>query len=886
MTWFQLDVKTTFDKLNTSVEGLKSEETERRLKVYGPNKIAEEKGFKRIEIVINQFKNPLIYILIIAALITIILHEYIDAGVIITVVILNAVVGYIQEYKAEQSAKALKKLMVIKARVIRNSKEMDINSEDLVPGDIVLLASGSRVPADLRLFRSFELKIDESMLTGESVPAEKVSLILKENSLSLGDQRNIAFMGTFVVFGRGRGVVVNTGSNTTLGKIAKEVKEIGYVKTPLQEKFDRFAKIIGLIVLIASISLFVTGLLMGESIKDMFMVAVAAAVATIPEGLPIVVTVAMAIGVARMTRKHAILPNLPAVETLGSTTVICSDKTGTLTKNEMTVRLVYDGRHRYEVKGTGYEPKGEILHGGLTVGEDKIEQLKQVLRIGLLCNESTLTIKNDHYSIEGDPTEGALIVSAIKGNLNPDEEKKNFQLISSIPFESDRAYMATLHKHGDKKVIFIKGSLEKIIQMCTECMVGNKSKLDKIQTEAHEYATEGLRVLAFAYKYAPLELEELTANDVEHGLIFVGLQGMIDPPRPEVINAVQRCKNAGIRVVMITGDHAITAVTIAKKLGIVNSESEVLKGKDLDVMSDEELYKKVKMVSIYARVSPHQKHRIVQQLVNHGEVVAVTGDGVNDAPALKAAHIGVSMGKTGTDVAKEASDMILADDNFATIVSAVEEGRVVYDNIRKVVFFLIPTGIAAILSIIMTMILGLPIPYVAAQLLWINLVTNGLQDVALAFEPGEKDILKRPPRDSNEGIMSRTLIRRTIIVASLISIGVVFNFNYAINSGASLEHARAVAVTTMVFFQFFQAWNSRSEKRSVFKMNPKSNPILLFSLIAAFFAQLAFLYVPVFQIIFRTVALSAGEWLNIIAISSTVIIVVEIDKWLIRNKKK
>jgi Ca2+-transporting ATPase len=894
MNWYQLSVKEIFEHLKTSELGLTEEEVKQRLKKYGPNKIAEEEKISKLKILLHQFTSPLIYILLIAGVVTILLKEYIDSGVIFAVVILNAIIGFVQEYKAEKSVRALKKMVVPKARVIRDGKEKEVNSEELVPGDIVLLASGMKVPADIRLIHTIELKIDESMLTGESVPVEKITTPIKQENLPPGDQKNMAFMGTIVVSGRAKGVVVETGERTILGKIAEEVKELTGVRAPLQDKIESFAKTIAFIVLGASVVLFLVGLLIGESAKDMFMTVVGAAVATVPEGLPIAVTVALAVGVVRMARQNAIIRKLTAVETLGSITVIGSDKTGTLTKNEMTVKLAYDGEHIYEFTGSGYDPSGEVLCEGISLKnlDPKLKaNLYTLLRIGLLCNETDIYEEDGFYKVNGDPTEGALIVSAMKAGLNKEEEKEKYPQIAIIPFESERGYMATLHRHKGKKYIFVKGAPEKIIDMCSKDMYGNEIneiKRKEILHVASNFAKEGLRVLAFAFKEADHELEELTCKDVEcpgiaSNLIFAGLQGMIDPPRPEVKEAIEVCKKAGIRVVMITGDHAITAKAIAQKLGIVDEKAEVLTGRELEGMTDEELFEKVKTVNVYARVSPQHKLRITQALVKHGEIVAVTGDGVNDAPALKAAHVGVAMGRTGTDVAKEAADMILADDNFATIVSAVKEGRIVFDNIRKVTFFLIPTGVAAILSILVAVIMGTPIPYVPAQLLWINLVTNGLQDVALAFEPGEKEIMERPPRDPKEPIMSRLLWERTVIVGLLISVGVVYNFQLALNEGASLEKARTVAVTTMVFFQFFQAWNSRSELQSIFKINPFSNPLLFFSLIAAFFAQLSFIYVPTLQWIFRTEPITMSEWLQILMVSATVVLVVEIDKWIRRR---
>ncbi len=958
MHWYQRKVDQVFADLNTSEHGLTDSEVKERLQKFGLNKLAEEEKISRLKILLHQFKSPLIYILLIAAIVTTFLQEYKDTGVIAAVLLLNALIGYIQEVKAEKQVRALKKMVVAKARVLRDGKEVEINGEEVVPGDIVLLASGGRVPADVRLIKTIELRVDESMLTGESIPAEKMSAIIAEDNLTPGDQRNMGFLGTVVVNGRAKGIVVATGPRTVLGHIARDVQEIIGIKAPLQEKIDRFAHAIGIIVLVAVTLLFLIGILVGESAKDMFMTAVAAAVAAIPEGLPIVVTITLAIGVARMAKRNAIIRKLPAVETLGSTTVICSDKTGTLTRNEMTVRLAYDGRATYAITGTGYEPKGKIFEEGRQIHAEADPHLTMMFRIGLLCNESDIYAEEDHYRVDGDPTEGALIVSAMKAGLNPEEERDAYPQLAIIPFESERGYMATLHQHGDKKYIFVKGAPEKLLDICSECRFEAWEDVPKV---ANHFAREGLRVLAMAYKEVPADQTELTMADLQTGLILAGLQGMMDPPRDEAIEAVAGCKKAGIRVVMITGDHAVTAEAIAKKLGIEEEEEvvedlatkpveamtdeelftltgvvanvlaqrsglsgqasetltgkhvqamsdmelfafvkevlaslvkragpegavrKVLIGQELETMSDAALYHLVQKVSVYARVAPQHKLRIVQQLLRHGEIVAVTGDGVNDAPALKAAHIGVAMGKTGTDVAKEASDMVIADDNFASIYRAVELGRVVFDNVRKVTFFLIPTGIAAIISILATVMLGLPLPYLPAQLLWINLVANGLQDVALAFEPGEKDVLARPPHHPKEGIMSRLLIERTILVALLISAGVIYEFIHALNQGMSLEKARTIAVTTMVFFQFFQAWNSRSELHSLFSMNPLGNPFLFFGTIAAFLAQLAAIYVPAMQWIFRMEPIVAMEWLRIGLMSLTVVIAVEIDKWLRRR---
>jgi Ca2+-transporting ATPase len=884
MDYYQLDTQEVLGHFRTSASGLTEGEAQERLRQYGPNKLSEEERVSRIKIFLRQFMSPLIYILLLAAVITAFLKEYIDTGVILAVLILNAIIGTIQEYRAAESVRALKKLIVPKAKAWRDGREKEIDSERLVPGDIVSLTSGSRVPADIRLLTTVELRIDESMLTGESVPAEKISQPLSENNLPPGDQRNLAFMGTIVVSGRGKGVVVGTSTQTVLGGIAREVREAEVGKAPLEEKFHRFSARIGLVVLGASALLLAIGVIVGETVKEMFMTAVAAAVATVPEGLPVVLTIALAVGIRRMAKRNAVIRNLTAVETLGSTTVICTDKTGTLTKNEMTVRVVYDGEHVFNFTGSGYDPRGEILHEWVPVSEKERKNLFMCLRIGLLCNESSIYEEGGEYHVNGDPTEGALLVSAMKGGLNPEAERSIYPQVAIIPFESERGYMATLHRHGEKKWIFVKGALEKVLELCTTCAATDALRTQDILSTAQRFAGEGMRVLAMAYKEAPEDLQELHPMDVEGNLTLAGVKGLIDPPRPEAVQAVKGCQEAGIRVVMITGDHPTTAMAIGRMLGIAQDEAGVLTGKEIEGMSSEELYARVDEISIYARVAPHHKLRITQQLMKQGKIVAVTGDGVNDAPALKAAHIGVAMGKKGTDVAKEAADMVITDDNFATIFSAVEEGRVVFDNIRKVIFFLIPTGVAAIGSILGSVIMGVPIPYTPSQLLWINLVTNGFQVLALTFEPGEKGVAKRPPRDPREGIMSRLLIERTVMVGLLISVGVVYNFINALQEGVSLEKARTIAVTTMVFFQFFQSWNSRSERESIFRLSPFSNPLLAYGLAASILAQLASIYVPVLHWVFKTEPLSGSEWLRVAAISLTVIWIVEIDKWVRRQK--
>ncbi|MDA3788193.1 MAG: HAD-IC family P-type ATPase [Desulfobacula sp.] len=886
ISWYKLEAKEAFDKLQTTGNGLLQDTAQKRLLEYGPNVFARKDKVSKIKIFLHQFYSPLIFILLVAAIVTIFLHEYIDTGVILAVVILNAIIGYVQEFKAEESMRALENMVLPMAKVIRDGKEKEIKSEDLVPGDIVLLTSGVRIPADIRLFKTIELKVDEAALTGESVPAEKITTAVSSNNLTPGDQKNMGFMGTIVVSGRGRGVVVETGNNTILGQIAKDVETVVSSKTPLQNKLEKFAKLIAVIVIGFSVLVLGVGISMGIKFSEIFMIAVATSVSAIPEGLPVAVTIAMSIGISRMSRRNAIVRKLSAIETLGSTTVICSDKTGTLTKNEMTVKMIFNCHRIYDVKGSGYTPSGEIFLDKQPITAKNDNCLDSILRIGLLCNESMLIEENSSFRVDGDPTEGALIVSAIKGGLDIENEKILYPQKSILPFESERGFMATLHSNQKGRAsLFLKGSPEKILEMCEDSLVKTPFDREEIVRTANFFASEGLRVLGMAYKDIDDATIEIESSKLGKGFIFAGLQGLIDPPRPEAVKAVEECKTAGIRTIMITGDHAITAVAISKKLGIGDDTGyAVCTGKEIEEMNETQIGEKARNTSIFARVSPQHKLMITRQLVNQGEVVAVTGDGVNDAPALKMAHIGIAMGRTGTDVAKEASDMILTDDNFATIVGAVEEGRVVYDNIKKVVLFLVSCGLGELIAILVTITMGLPIPYIAAQILWLNLVTNGFQDIALVFEPAEKGIMKRKPRNPKESIMSPLLIQRSLLMGIVMALGTLFVFITRLEAGVSLENARTAALTTMVFFQFYQALNCRSETESIFKMSLVNNPFLLVSLCAAFFAQLAVIYVPALQWIFRTEAISFMGWVEILSVTITIVIAVEADKW-IRQKK-
>jgi Ca2+-transporting ATPase len=779
---------------------------------------------------------------------------------------------------------------VPKARVLRDGEEAEVDSASLVPGDVVVLISGDKVPADLRLLAAKELRVDEAMLTGESLPVTKKADAISEEGLTPGDQVNMAFMGTVVVNGRGRGLVAATGLHTLLGQIAENVRGVSLTKTPLQERFEKFAKRLGLVVLGLCVLLFGVGFALGMEKFELFMTAVAMSVAMIPEGLPVVVTITLAIGVSRMAKRHAIIRKLHAVETLGCTTVICSDKTGTLTRNEMTVKAIYDGHDDYEVSGSGYEPVGEIRHGDLEAGPVIINpgsNLEMALRIGLLCNESTLVEENGSFTVKGDPTEGALIVSALKAGLDLEKERREYPQVSIIPFESERGYMATLHEHDGEKLVFLKGAPEKLLHICSLELSPEECRMPDLLRASEEYGRRGLRVLALGWKQVSPHLAHRNELDEEmtHGVKFAGLQAIIDPPRSEAVQAVADLSGAGIRTVMITGDHAITALAIAESLGIGGRDPHVLTGREIEEMADDQLREKVASTSVYARVSPTHKLRIARQFIQRGEIVAMTGDGVNDAPALKAAHIGVAMGRTGTDVAKEAAAMVLTDDNFASIAGAVYEGRVVFENIRKVTLYLIGGGLAILLTILGTLLLGVPLPFNPTQIIWLNFVTSALQDVSLAFEPGEPELLKDPPRSPDEGILSGALMRRILVAGVTIALGTLVVYIWALRSGAPIEDARTIAVTSVVFFQLFQVLNSRSLSLSVFKTKFAGNPLLFLAMSVALLAHMAVVYLPQLEWLVRTTPLSAPALGAILLLGLSVVFTVEVDKHLLRRAR-
>lgn len=875
--WHSLDATEVAALLQTSPHGLTREEATRRLESFGPNEIRPMAPPNNLAILARQFRNPLIYILVAATLVTIALEEFIDAAAISAALGLNATIGFFQERRAEYAVRALMSLVSPKARVIRENREWEVDSRAVVPGDVVFLESGSRVPADMRLFSATALTVDESLLTGESVTVTKSAQPVPEKA-GLGDRSCMAFMGTIVSTGRGRGYVVATGRNTQLGSIAEEMRREERVATPLQERMATLARFIGAAVVTSAALVFIIGLAIGETASQMLLTAVAVAVGAVPEGLPAVMTIALAIGVRRMARRNAIIRRLSAAETLGSTTVIASDKTGTLTENRMTVVRVWAGG--LFTDAAALKPP---IRSPLSSGADP---LYLTLLAGVLTNEAEVYQEEGRLQVSGDPTEGALLVSAEAAGIDTREVRETYHTLAEIPFEPERQYSASYRELNGQHYVFVKGAPERLISMSnTMLLEQGEREIDPhaVRDAASRLAGDGLRVLAMAYKRLPERPDNSGKLAEPSDLVFLGLQGMTDPPRPGVREAIAGCRRAGIRVLMITGDHPDTAIAIGRELGIASSDDAPITGGDLDQMAERDLIEIAARAPVFARISPEGKLRIVQALRRRGEVVAVTGDGVNDAPALKAADIGIAMGRSGTDVAREAADMVLADDNFVSIYAAVEEGRVTFENVRKVTFFLISTGAALIFLILLAPLLGWPLPLLPTQIVWLNLVTNGLQDVALAFEPGERNVLARPPRRKTEGIVSRLLWERTIISGIVMGAGTLVAFRWSLDQGGSLEEARTVALTTMVLFQAFHIGNSRSEFLSAFQKNPISNPFLFLSAAAALSVHVGALYFPPSGDVLRVEPITIAEWLLIIPLAASIILAVEAHKFVRRT---
>ncbi len=872
---------------SNSERGLSADDVAERLERHGTNELEETPPPHPMVVLARQFRSPLIYILVAAAAITLLLREYVDSAVIAAVLLLNAVIGFTQERRAETAVRALMGLVVPHAMVVRDGRSQEIESRDLVPGDIVELESGGRVPADLRLISANALQVDESLLTGESLPVTK-SIDPVSQEAVLADRSSMLFTGATVTTGRARGVVVATGAETELGAIAGMMRSEAVLETPLQKRMTRLAHVIGIAVGIAAAVVFVTGVALGGEVGEMFLTAVALAVAAIPEGLPVVFTITLALGVRRMAQRNAIIRRLPAVETLGSTTVIGSDKTGTLTENRMTVTAIWAAGTRYVLDGS--DPRSGFVVDPDASGPDMSEALERALVIGAAANEASVELEGDDPVPTGDPTEVALLLAAAGHGLDLGSLTSG-TITAEVPFESSRRYSALVVEHEGGHEVLVKGAPERIIEMCELQMTPDGERpidADAMRDEAQSLAGEGLRVLAMAWRPPS---GDMATTDVDglgdlDGLILIGMQGMLDPPRAGVADAIATCHRAGIHVAMITGDHAVTARAIAIDLGLSDAESEVLTGVDLAELSDDELTERIEQGNVFARVAPEEKLRIVHAFQRCDHVVAVTGDGVNDAPALRAASIGVAMGRDGTDVAREASDMVLADDNFVSIAAAVEEGRITFDNVRKVTFFLISTGVASIIAITLGVWFGWPLLMLPAQLLWLNLVTNGLQDVALAFEPGEDGVLDRPPRPQREGVLSRVLWERSLVAGIVMAAGTLMMFRWQLDRGLGDERlmaAQTTALTTMVIFMAFHAGNSRSETRSVLRVNPLSNPFLLVATLAAVSVHIGSLYFAPTQFILRVEPLDLETWMRLVPLAVTIIFAMEIDKAIRRR---
>ncbi len=894
MEWYKFTLEEIKSKLSTSFDsGLDDLEVNERIQKYGHNQLQEEKGKGFLDKLKDQLSDFLVLILIAAAIVSIFVGEKTDSIVILAIVIVNAFLGIYQEGKAEKSLAALKQMASPTAKVIRNNHLEIIPASNLVPGDIVLLEAGDIVPADLRLIESMNLKIEEASLTGESVPVEKHwDSDLKED-ISLGDRLNMAYTSTIVTYGRGKGLVVETGHNTEIGKIATAIQSYDTEETPLQRQLNQLGKYLGLITIGICIIVFIVGLIQDRGFLDMLMVAISLAVAAIPEGLPAIVTIVLALGMNRMVKRHAIVKKLLAVETLGSTTVICSDKTGTLTQNEMTVVRVFTNNQVFNVQGTGYEPKGDFYLEGNKEPLDGKKDLNRLLSIGLLANDAILERSEDGYAIIGDPTEGALVTLAAKANMLKDKYMKLYPRVEEIPFDSSRKMMTSFHENfiPGKIVSFTKGAPDIVIDKCDYIYLEGRvlpfdEKLkEKVLETNSRFSKDALRVLSLAYReYDGLE-DDISPDKIESRMVFVGLVGMIDPPRSEAKDAIKLCKKAGIRTVMITGDYKDTAFAIAKDLGIVENEDETIMGAEIDRLNDRELGTLVEKVKVYARVSPEHKVRIISALKANGHIVAMTGDGVNDAMALKKADIGVAMGITGTDVAKNTSDLILTDDNFASIVAAVEEGRVIYDNIRKFVYFLLSCNIGEIILVFVSILLGLPVPLVPIQLLWLNLVTDSFPALALGVEEGDPDIMENPPRNPKEALFNRDMVIRTIIQSIAIGISTISAYLVSLNLyPENLDMARSITFTTLIMAELLRAYSTRSQKHSLFEIGLFTNRTLVYGTGFSFFLTLLVLYIPALQPIFDTMPLDLSQWRIVLTFSFIPLIVGELYKFIPSKK--
>ena len=868
--------------------GLTTEVADERLKEFGPNTLPAPRGAGLVRRVLRQFHHPLIYVLLVAGVVTATLSEYVDSAVIFAVVVVNAIVGFVQETKAETALQSLRSMVRTEAKVIRDGRERTIGSDQLVPGDLVLVEAGDKVPADVRLIRESELRVDESALTGESVPVDKTEVVLPE-ATPVADRCNMAYSGTLVTAGSGAGVVVATGSETEIGEIHRLVGSAEVLATPLTAKLAWFSKILTIGILALAAAAFALGLVRRQDAVETFTAAVALAVGAIPEGLPAAVTITLAIGVARMAKRRAVIRRLPAVETLGGTTVICADKTGTLTENQMTVRKVWTPHHAVTATGSGYAPTGALLTGdGQPMSVDADESLRWTLVAGAVCNDAALSPDGQRWQIAGDPTEAAMLVVAAKAGLAIEDLRNDFPRVAAIPFSSERQYMATLHRsERHRDVVLVKGSVERMLDLCERQMDadGTLRRVDRAAAvaAADALAAEGLRVLACGVA-VPADPSHFTEAQISGSITFTGLQAMLDPPRDAAAPAVAACHSAGIAVKMITGDHPGTASAIAESVGVLvpgaPGQRSVMTGAQLAALSADEFPDLVDEASVFARVSPEQKLRLVEALQAKGHVVAMTGDGVNDAPALRQASIGVAMGRGGTEVAKDAADMVLTDDDFATIEAAVEEGRGVFDNLTKFITWTLPTNIGEGLVILAAIAMGAMLPILPTQILWINMTTAVALGLMLAFEPKEAGIMTRPPRDPGQPLLTRALMGRILLVSSLLVAGSWWLFEWELAQGSSLAEARTAALNVFVVVEAFYLFSCRSLIHSAWRIGLFTNRWLIVGVAVQALAQIAITYLPVMNTIFDTAPLQAEVWLRIFGIAVVVSLVVAAEKWL------
>ena len=885
--WHNLSAQEALSALAAMPDGLSAAEAAKRLQAYGPNRLTPPKRRGPLLRFLLQFHNVLIYVLLASAAVTALLAHWVDTSVILGVVVINAIIGFIQEGKAEKAMDAIRRMLSPEATVLRDGRRIVVAAEALVVGDIVLLASGDKAPADLRLLNTKNLRIEEAALTGESAAVEK-NVTAVDAGAALGDRFCMAYSGTLVVYGQGAGVVVATADATEIGRISRMLQEVQTLTTPLLRQMETFGRwLTGAIMGLAAVSFLFGWLVHSFGLGDMFLAAVSMAVAAIPEGLPAVLTITLALGVQRMAGRNAIVRRLPAVESLGSVTTICTDKTGTLTKNEMTVQRVIVATQVFEVSGAGYSPHGGFSIDGREIDLSAHEYLQDLFRAGLLCNDAVLNEAEGQWHIAGDPTEGALIPLALKAGMDVRFEQGELPRTDLIPFESEHRYMATLHHdHAGHAFVFVKGAVEQVLAMCDRQRgVGEDKPLDLPywRERMAETGALGQRVLALAMKLSDAGRRELDFADMEGGFTLLGMVGISDPPREEAIAAVRDCIAAGIRVKMITGDHADTARAIAAQIGLGNGRA--LTGAELDALDDEALRQAVREVDVFARASPEHKLRLVTALQANGEIVAMTGDGVNDAPALKRADIGVAMGMKGTEVAKEAAEMVLADDNFATIAHAVEEGRTVYDNIKKAIVFIIPTNGGEAGVVLIAILFGMVLPITPVQILWVNMVSAVTLALALSFERAEPDVMRRAPRAATEPILSRFMIWRIVFVSVLLTLGVVALFLWELARGDSLETARTVAVNALVMGEIAYLFNCRYLLAPVRNWQDfTGNRYVLLSIGILMVIQAGFTYLPFMQKMFGVVALDAAAWGLIAGFGVLLFVVIEIEKRLIRRR--